>query len=297
MKNERRMIPGRVETRALTAEEKAAGYIGALRGIIPLNTDSVELRDRMLNGGRPFVERIAPKAFDGAENVMGMAGHSDATLNAFARQGVNLTIEETANELRYEALIPDTSTGRDLLQLADKKILRGTSFEFERGAQDKWEKRDDGTAIRTVTRGKLVTVNPVIWPAYDDSELTVSMRSRARRDAYFGCNAEYDPTASADVAYAIESLGAEVCELCDALEYLRENPAGAHVAYAQAEVADAQKSIQALSEWLAANGAMVPEALAGRAKEKTEEARAALSTNHSDSDRERRYRIITLSST
>ncbi len=293
---EKRMITGRVEIRALTDAEKSDGYIGALTGHIPLNSDSVVLRDRRLNNGQPFVERIAPKAFAGAEDVMAMAGHTEDTLAAFARQGVNLTITESATELRWDALIPNTSAGRDLLELGAKKIVRGTSFEFGVGATDKWEKRSDGTAVRTVEAGTLLTVNPVIWPAYDESDLTVSMRSRSRRAYYVMQPEDYiycDDTASADLGYALASLGGETAELTEALRYLRENPQGAHAAYATQEVADASAAITALTAWLAANGATVPADMQARATKATTEAREKLSpTNQPQGPRDRSLRIL-----
>jgi HK97 family phage prohead protease len=297
---ERRMVTGKVEVRALTDAEKADGYIGALTGIIPLNTDSVVLRDRRLNNGQPFVERIAPKAFDGASEVMGMAGHTEYTLAAFARQGVNLTLTETATELRWDARIPNTSAGRDLLELGSKGIVRGTSFEFDVGAEDHWEKRSDGTSVRTVKRGKLSTVNPVIWPAYDDSELSVSMRSRAEqedRSYYLYQDRDFtwnDRTVTPDCAYGLAAIGAATCVLAEALRYLREQPAGALVDLARAQVVHAAEQIKTLTDFLVANGATInPDALQ-RATERLTEARASASAKEfpQPSPRERQLRAL-----
>lgn len=304
MHREKRMITGRVETRALTAAEKAAGYIGALTGLIPLNSDSVTLRDRRLNNGQPFVERIAPKAFAAATDVMGMAGHTDDTLAAFARQGVNLTLTESANELRWDALIPNTSAGRDLLELGQKQIVRGTSFEFDVGAKDKWEQRADGTAVRTVEQGTLRTVNPVIWPAYDDSELSVSLRGQRgpaedrgcyyRPDGVIDC---WDPTITADTKFAAAALGRCTYALTDALEYLRAMPAGALAEHAQAEIAGAAAMAKPLIDWLAAHGATVNPAMQAHAADMQQRAAAALAPlSQAEHDRERRLRILTLGS-
>lgn len=306
-KRERRMIRGKVECRALTDKEKSDGYIGALVGVIPLNTDSVELRDRRLNGGDPFVERIAPKAFAEASDVMGMAGHTDDTLAAFARQGVNLTLTESDAELRWEALVPDTTAGRDLLVQARLGIVRGTSFEFDYGAEDKWEKRSDGVAVRTVTRGRLSAVNPVVWPAYDDSELSVSMRgARAAAEArgyYYGEIVDWsDPTVTPDTKFAAIAMSRATYALTDALEYLRAAPAGALADFAKAEAGVAAENAKTLIDWLVANGAAVNPAAVQRATEKLTEARAALGAQkpaenfQPDYDRERRARIISLSS-
>ena len=319
---ERREYRGKVETRALTDAEKSAGYIGVLTGIIPLNTDSVVLRDRRLNSGQPFVERIAPKAFAEAADVMAMAGHTDETLAAFARQGVNLTLTETADELRWEALVPDTSAGRDLLVQSRLGIVRGTSFEFDYGAEDKWETRSDGTRVRTVTRGKLSAVNPVVWPAYDDSTLTVALRRRGGaapdetedRGQYLSTDESgrldwCDPTVSADLRFAQNALNRATWALADALEYLRAvavmaakgatTGAGAHAALAAAEVNSAAERASGLVAWLAASGAEVNPAALERAQRALAEARAAQApetlSNAADA-RERRLRILKLSS-
>lgn len=297
---ERRMISGRVETRALTDTEKAAGYIGALTGVIPLNSDSVQLRDRRLNHGQPFIERIAPKAFAGAADVMGMAGHTEDTLAAFARQGVNLTLVETADELRYDALIPDTSVGRDLLELSAKQIVRGTSFEFELGAEDKWETRSDGTAVRTVTRGRLTTVNPVIWPAYNESELGVSFRGRPEgageeRGFYVYQDSDFtwaDDTVTPDCAYALAAIGAATCALSEALRYLREQPAGLLVDLAGRQVTEAAATVQTLTEFLVAHGATINPEARQRATARLNEARAQISHQSPQAPRERALRII-----
>jgi HK97 family phage prohead protease len=295
----------KIQRRDLTDAEKAAGHIGAVVGIIPYNSDSGELRDRSLNNGRPFREQIAPDAFtrsvkeDG--DIMGFIGHTDNPLASFARAGSNLTFTDSAEGMKWEALAPDTTACRDLMRLVDSGVIKGTSFEFAvRGSGEKWEKRD-GADVRTITDARLYAVNPVAWPAYDDGALSVSMRSKARRDAYFGSSVAYDPTASADVVYAVEALGCEVCELCDALEYLRDNPAGAHVAYAQSEVADASVAVTALTAWLTANGATVPAELGDRAKAATTDAEkrakesAPSPSTAADAEREMRFRVLSLS--
>jgi len=285
----RRTIVGGLELRSVTDAEKANGYLGALEGKIPYNADSKTLRDRRLNNGQPFVERIAPKAFTRsiAENkdITAMAGHTDDPLAAFARAGENLTFTETDTALLYRALIPNTSAGRDLLELAEKKIIRGTSFEFDLGAKDRWEKRDDGLAVRTVTEGEFATVNPVVWPAYDDSELSVSMRGGRRGGIDRGIYAyadTYDPSLTCDVAYAMEALSDELEELGDALDYLRciaqpdTTATGALKDYAQGEVKESISSIKLLLDFIATSGGDVNPALVKRAGEKLTEARAAV---------------------
>lgn len=299
---ERRCYLAKVETRALSDAEKSAGYIGALTGIIPLATDSVTLRDRSLNNGQPFVERIAPRAFEGAgtADVIAVVGHTDDPLAAFARTGANLTLSESATEIRWEALLPNTQAGRDLAELGAKQIIRGTSFEFERGAADTWSKRDDGTAVRTVTRGTLVRVNPVLDPAYGTSELTVSTRAagRTRRGFYAMSDAGYaggmgeGERCPPDVCFAEEQLCDELECFGAAQSYLRDNPTGAHRAYAEREVAECAANIRTLLDWLTANGA-TPAADPALLERAAAAARQVPALSFSEDARETRLRILT----
>jgi uncharacterized protein len=326
-----------LERRALTEAEKSAGYIGAIKGVIPYNSDSEILSKR--GRPKPFVEKIAPDAFKRSlsedKDIMGFAGHTDDPLAALGRIGENITVTSDERSMTWEALVPDTQAGRDMLSLVDKKIIRGTSFEFEiRGAAgEKWEKRDDRLDERTILDAKLIAFNPVAWPAYSDSSLTVELRRRSRHDAgeeidasesrgaYLsanggGCVDWYDPTITPDTKFAGNALSRATWALTDALEYLRAVEAiatsgsavkaGALVDYARAEVAASAANAKTLVDWLATNGAEVNPAAVQRARDKLAEARAATpppaapaaasATQSPDYDRERRARILNLSS-
>jgi HK97 family phage prohead protease len=173
-----------IEQRALTEDEKGAGYIGALRGTIPYNKDSHRLSKRGRN--KQFIERIAPNAFarsmDDGE-VMVMAGHTDDPLMGLARNKRNLTITSDDSAMTWEALLPDTRAGRDLLRLVELGIINGTSFEFDVDGPDgeEWDQRDARTDGRLIKRAILRALNPVTWPAYADSSLMVEMRKKDGR--------------------------------------------------------------------------------------------------------------------
>ena len=289
MKREIRKIGG-LEKRELTQQEKDAGYIGALRGRIPYNCDSSPL---MMRGRKePFIEQMAPGCFNRSiaqsGDVLAFAGHTDDPVKAFARSGANLTLNDSSDALNYEALVPDTQAGRDLLELVDRGVIRGTSFEFsipdERAGQ-KWEKRD-GKDVRTVTDADLFTVNPVAVPAYPDSSL--SSERGYKRGIYLVEADDYawtDPDMTEDTAYALSQLNIEVCELTNALDYLRDQPTGALADYAKAEISESEESINELVAFLAKNGAEVNPASLERAKKVTAEARsAAVDTNSPQAD-------------
>jgi HK97 family phage prohead protease len=300
MKN-RREIRARqnIQFRHVTDAEKAAGFIGALEGEIPFNTDSGKIFDRSLNRGKPFIEQVAADAFKRSiaedKDIMGFAGHTDDPLSAFARIGENLTIITDDKSMRWRALLPDTQASRDLQNLVEKKIIRGTSFEFALEGEDaeRWEKRGSDD-IRVITRARLFAVNPVAWPAYLDTDLTVSVRSsvpeRSRRGYYLYTDEDYaysDAAMTADVAYALESIGYEMGELCGANDYLRRNAAGALAEYARAQLAESSEALKQLIDFVTASGATVNPEFLTRAKEKLSETREQSQPNEA-ADRERR---------
>lgn len=173
-----------IEQRAVTDEEKAKGFIGALRGRIPYNSDSHRLSKRGRN--KQFIERIAPGAFDKSMadgEIMVMAGHTDDPLMGLARNGRNLTIKSDEKAMEWEALLPDTRAGKDLLHLVEMGIINGTSFEFDVDGPDgeTWDMRDARTDGRVIKRAILRALNPVTWPAYADSALMVEMRKKDGR--------------------------------------------------------------------------------------------------------------------
>ena len=175
MKRQRelRFFKSKVELRAITAEQTAAGYIGEMRGFIPYASDSREMRTAK---GEKFIERLAPGVFtrslaDPKQVVFADVGHDDSA--TFARSGVNLTLEDSPTGLAWTALLPDTTVGRDLKANVALGIIDGTSFEFELRGEAGAEEvaKRDGLAIRTIRDAILHRVNPVTEPAYLETEL------------------------------------------------------------------------------------------------------------------------------
>jgi HK97 family phage prohead protease len=272
-----------LQLRQLTDDEKKAGYIGALVAEIPFNSDSGLIAERHLNHGKPFIEQIHPDAFKRSlekdRDIMGFVGHTDDPLSSFARIGENMTITSNEKVMSVRALVPDTQAGRDLMCLSQRNIIQGVSFEFAvNGDGEKWEKRGQQD-LRVITDARLYAINPVAWPAYDDSSLTVSMRSKARRGQYMYDEYEYqcggDGSMSHHVAYAWASLQYELKEVYEAQEYLRACPDGPMAAYAKAEVADAQEDVKTLMDFILANGGVIDADTTARAQQLAKESREA----------------------
>lgn len=176
MNREKRFFRGKVEARDITPEQRAAGYIGAVDGFIPYESESRQMRD---GKGRAFVEKFSRGAFtrslaESSQVVFADVGHDDAA--TFARRGVNLEIQETDTGVKWSALLPDTSIGRDLQTNVRLGIIDGTSFEFELRTEggkrigETMEKRGE-IGLRTISDAILHRVNPVTEPAYMESTL------------------------------------------------------------------------------------------------------------------------------
>jgi len=127
-----------------------------------------------------FVEFIKPGAFTNAiksDDVRALVNH-DAGLSTIGRTASGtLELEQDKKGLKYRVKVPDTSAGRDVVELIKRGDITGSSFGFQ-VVSDKWE-TVDGEEQRTLLEVKLFDVSPVTFPAYPDTD--VAVRSR---DAY-----------------------------------------------------------------------------------------------------------------
>jgi HK97 family phage prohead protease len=131
------------------------------------------------------VEYIAKGALDGADlsDVIASFNHEDECLLGRTVNGEGtLTLTPDANGLVFEVEANDTTASKDCLINVQLKNIRGCSFEFTVGAED-WAYdvlQPDGTkmTVRTITSiKKLYAVNPVVYPAYVETEIESMKRS------------------------------------------------------------------------------------------------------------------------
>lgn len=133
-----------------------------------------------------FVEQIAPGAFDRSlseqVDVLCRYNHEDAGLLGRTNSGtLRLTSDSTG--LEYEVDLPDTSTGRDVAELARRGDVTRSSFAFHT-LEDDWSLTDQGFPRRTLRNVALVDVAPVVSPAYlDTSSALRSLADRLEVDA------------------------------------------------------------------------------------------------------------------
>lgn len=116
-------------------------------------------------------ERIAPGAFSDVlkDNAVALFNHD---MNyVLGRNGVNVTLAEDENGLKYTVKLPDTSFARDLRNLIKDGIIHQSSFAFTVLEQE-WRHNDKTPSVRTIKKIKrLYDVSPVTTPAYPDASV------------------------------------------------------------------------------------------------------------------------------
>jgi HK97 family phage prohead protease len=122
-----------------------------------------------------FTEVIEAGAFrasllSGAD-ILALKDHDPAAVLGRTKSGT-LKLEEDAKGLRFSIDVPDTQTGRDLLEMARRGDLGGMSFGFV-ATDEQWPSRDK-RILRAIDLREISVVSA--WPAYPDT--SVMARSR-----------------------------------------------------------------------------------------------------------------------
>ena len=123
-----------------------------------------------------FRERIQPGAFAASirsRDVLALRDHDPARLLARTKSGT-LRLAEDSTGLAFELDVPDTSDGRDVLAMVERRDAGGMSFGF---SVDRDGEQWNGTLreLRAVTLFEVSVVSA--WPAYEGTR--VDARSRA----------------------------------------------------------------------------------------------------------------------
>lgn len=140
---------------------------------IVFNSDSNDL------GG--FTERINPEALEGViekSDVLCLLNHNeDKGVLARSKNGEgSLKLELDERGLKYSFEAPNTALGDELLEGLRRGDITTSSFAFTVG-KDNWEKRSDGTYLRTILNiNELFDVSPVYRAAYDATSVKADCR-------------------------------------------------------------------------------------------------------------------------
>lgn len=128
-----------------------------------------------------FTEIIDKDALQGVierSDILALLNHNeDKGVLARSTKGtgsLELTVDDLGLLYRFEA--PKTALGDELIEGLRRGDIRASSFAFD-VAEDNWEKKSDGTYLRTIKKIKnLYDISPVYRPAYDATSSRIDTR-------------------------------------------------------------------------------------------------------------------------
>lgn len=124
-----------------------------------------------------FIETIDPKAFDGVDlsDIRAFMDHDSGKLLGRTASGtLRLDIDEVG--VKFTLDLPNTTVGRDALELVKRGDLNQCSFGFT-VEEDEWYQVGD-QIYRNITKiGELFEISLVSIPAYNDTDVSVASRS------------------------------------------------------------------------------------------------------------------------
>ena len=131
-----------------------------------------------------FRERIAPGAFtktlqENGSRVRLQFDHGQHPLIGSLPIGAIRKLKEDRRGLFVEARLADNWLIQPVREAIENGSIDGMSFRFS-VVNESWEKQDTDLPERTITEVKLMELGPVVWPAYDKTDVGVRSLELAR---------------------------------------------------------------------------------------------------------------------
>ena len=121
-------------------------------------------------------ERFEPGAFGMVESLDVMLNSQHDRQTPLARtNGGGLLLSDSAAALGIKAVMPDTQSANDVLELVRKKVLRGLSIEFQATA----ERQEND--LRIIERAELSAIGVIDKPAYSQAVVDARKKESRRR--------------------------------------------------------------------------------------------------------------------
>jgi Escherichia/Staphylococcus phage prohead protease len=169
-------------------EERDSGLSG-LKGYAAVYWDEKDPGSEFRNG--KFVERILPGAFSRAirekQDIVALFNH-DESLVLGRRSSKTLRLWEDEKGLRYSLDMPNTSLGRDLLEMVSRGDIQGNSFSFAVAPEGETWRSDGPDMIRELRDVSLFDIGPVTHPAYQATVLSIRSQFAAMDDILSAAN-------------------------------------------------------------------------------------------------------------
>jgi HK97 family phage prohead protease len=131
-----------------------------------------------------FRERIAPGAFrktlqENGNRVRLQFDHGQHPLIGSLPIGSIRKLKEDTRGLFVEARLADNWLVQPVREAIENESIDGMSFRFSVVAE-KWAKENEDLPERTITEVRLMELGPVVWPAYDGTDVGVRSLELAR---------------------------------------------------------------------------------------------------------------------
>jgi len=172
---EKKSVTVEKEVRSLPeelAEVRASKDSRTIEGFgIVFNKESRDL------GG--FKEVILPEAVEGIveqSDILALLNH-DISRGVLARSTkgkgtLSLTPDNKGVKYRFDA--PNFDLGNELLENVRRGDIKSTSFSFSVSGGQKWDKLEDGSYLRTITKfDEIFDISPCYREAYEDTTIAI----------------------------------------------------------------------------------------------------------------------------
>lgn len=129
-----------------------------------------------------FRELLEPESLRDADmsNVVALFNHDSSKI--LGRVGRNLTLTVDEIGLKFEVTPTNTTYAKDLMENIRSGVVSQCSFAFSLSGEDgteEWREAGDGVMERRIKKiEQIYDVSPVTTPAYSDTEVVVSARSK-----------------------------------------------------------------------------------------------------------------------
>ena len=166
----RKSLPKRERRERGRVEIRAQGDGKTIEMFIPYGSESVDMGFREVIEPGAFSRSIRAGKMSARADIYALWSHDSS--QPLARQAnETLDFEERDDGLVATAtLIPAIDYHQRALQAVEAGLVRGTSFGFET-VRDDWKYDDGGNATRSLLEVKLFEVSPVVFPAYERSDI------------------------------------------------------------------------------------------------------------------------------
>lgn len=166
----RKSLPKRERRERGRVEIRAKGDGKTIEMFIPYGSESVDMGFREVIEPGAFSRSIRAGRMSERADIYALWSHDSS--QPLARQANDtLDFEERDDGLVATAvLVPEIDYHQRALQAVQAGLVRGTSFGFET-VRDDWKYDDSGNATRSLLEVKLFEVSPVVFPAYERSDI------------------------------------------------------------------------------------------------------------------------------